>query len=349
MKVPKARKLSSGTWFIQLRLNGESITVNAPTEKECTRKAQLIKARYLAEHEHNKPLPSDLTLGQMLDNYIKKKRSSVSPSTIRGYNVIRNNRLKEYMDKPLRSIKDWQALYDSEADKLSAKTLLNTWSLIKSAYKSETGQELPKIEKKPRIKQEHAFLEPAEITRFVSVVKDTKAAIPALLALHSLRASEISDLRWEDIDFEEERIFINGAAVLDEHNKLVHKKENKTDASRRYVPFLIPELKEALLLKKKSSGYIVPDLPSAVYHWIDDAYELAGVPHVGVHGLRHSFASLCYSLDVPVKVTMSIGGWKNYQTVMDIYTHLDQKNIGKHVDKLREFYAKKPGKESGNS
>ena len=44
MKIPKARKLPSGTWHIQLRLGGESITVNARTEKECVRQAQIIKA-----------------------------------------------------------------------------------------------------------------------------------------------------------------------------------------------------------------------------------------------------------------------------------------------------------------
>ena len=47
MKVPKARKLSSGKWFIQLRLGGESIPVTAGTEKECTRQAQAVKAEYL--------------------------------------------------------------------------------------------------------------------------------------------------------------------------------------------------------------------------------------------------------------------------------------------------------------
>lgn len=350
MKVPKARKLSSGTWFIQLRLGGESITVNAPTEKECTRKAQLIKARYLAEHPRDSKIAVDLTLGQMLDAYIaKKKKANASPATIRGYNIIRKNRLQDYMDKPVKSIKNWQALYDSESEKYSPKTMLNEWSLIRSAYKSATGENLPDIEEKQIIKKEHAFLEPEEITKYVAYVKDDKAAIPALLALHSLRASEIADLRWQDIDFKKETIFVNGAAVFNEENKFVHKEANKTDDSRRYVPILIPELKEALLKARQPEGYVVTVMPNTVYRQIDASYEKAGVPAVGVHGLRHSFASLCYSLEIPIKITMSIGGWKNYNTVLDIYTHLDRKNVGKHVGKLREFYAKKPDDESGNS
>ena len=37
MKVPAPRKLPSGSWFIQLRLGGESIPVTAATAKDCTR------------------------------------------------------------------------------------------------------------------------------------------------------------------------------------------------------------------------------------------------------------------------------------------------------------------------
>ena len=43
MKVQKARKLPSGSWFIQLRLDGKSIPVTERTEKECIRAAQLAR------------------------------------------------------------------------------------------------------------------------------------------------------------------------------------------------------------------------------------------------------------------------------------------------------------------
>ncbi len=48
VNVPKARKLASGTWFIQLRLGGESIPVSGATEKAVTREAERIKAEYRA-------------------------------------------------------------------------------------------------------------------------------------------------------------------------------------------------------------------------------------------------------------------------------------------------------------
>ena len=47
MKVPEPRKLKSGTWFIQMRLGGESIPVSAPTRTECIKQAEKIKADHL--------------------------------------------------------------------------------------------------------------------------------------------------------------------------------------------------------------------------------------------------------------------------------------------------------------
>ena len=40
MKVPEPRKLKSGTWFIQMRLGGESVPVSAATRTECIRQAE---------------------------------------------------------------------------------------------------------------------------------------------------------------------------------------------------------------------------------------------------------------------------------------------------------------------
>ena len=48
MVVPKPRKLSSGNWYIYMRLGGEGISVTETTEKKCIKAAQLIKAEYLA-------------------------------------------------------------------------------------------------------------------------------------------------------------------------------------------------------------------------------------------------------------------------------------------------------------
>ena len=44
MKVPKARRLPSGAWTVQLRLGGESISITRDTEKEAVAEAMAYKA-----------------------------------------------------------------------------------------------------------------------------------------------------------------------------------------------------------------------------------------------------------------------------------------------------------------
>ena len=72
MKVPTPRKLKSGTWFIQLRLGGESVPVSARTKTECVQQAQLIKAEYKAGKRLEKR--SESTFSQNIDDYIEKNR-----------------------------------------------------------------------------------------------------------------------------------------------------------------------------------------------------------------------------------------------------------------------------------
>ena len=93
---PKARKLSSGNWFIQLRLGGESIPVTARTEKECIRRAQYVKAEYQAG-KRKAPEPKGPTLGEAIDAYIARRDAVLSPSTIRGYKCIRKSRFSAVM------------------------------------------------------------------------------------------------------------------------------------------------------------------------------------------------------------------------------------------------------------
>ena len=47
-----------------------------------------------------------------------------------------------------------------------------------------------------------------------------------------------------------------------------------------------------------------------------------GIPFVGVHGLRHTNASVMLSLGVADKIAMARGGWSSKDTMQNIYQHL---------------------------
>ena len=340
MKVPEPRKLPSGTWFVQLRLGGESIPVSAATETECRRQAALIKAEHVAGRRRRSR--SELTLREACNQYIaRKEKAGASPETIRGYDIIVNNRFQGLMDQYISPSLNWQKAYNEDAAHLSPKTMKNTWGFIRTAVRTELGMELPDVTQVTPDHKEHAFLDPDQIRVFVEAVHGGPQEIALLLLLHSCRSSEVQGLDWKDVDLKNNRIHIRQVIVRDKDNVRVTKDRTKTEESDRYIPIFIPELKDALEAVPVKKGRVVPYNPNSVYHQANKVCRSLGFPEVGQHGLRHSFASLCYSLEVPMRITMRLGGWKNDRVVSEIYTHLDKASIGKQVAKLEQFFAPK--------
>lgn len=342
MKIPKARQLPSGAWFCRVRIDGQDIPITRDTEKEAVAEAMAIKAGIKDASKKAKKK----TLTQAIDDYIDLRRNILSPATIRGYKIIQNNRFQSMMKKDITVVtqEQWQRAVNLEAKSVNAKTLTNSWRFISSVITEATGKtvsiQLPQI-----IRNERPWLTPDQVTTFVTAVKGTTVEIPALLALSSLRSSELIDLKWEDVDLDRKVIRVNGAAVYDEDGKLVHKKENKNATSRRTVP-MIPPLEEALKNAPRRGDYVVTISPTWIFKSINRICEENGLPKVGIHGLRHSFASLAFHLNMPEKVAMQIGGWANDQTMRKIYTHLSQADVTKHAEAFTTFFSAKDQQEN---
>lgn len=332
IKVPEPKHLESGNWFIKMMVDGEYQYVTEPTKELCIEKARAIKSGLLKVDKRDRE-----TLGVLIDKYIASNSNVLSPSTIRGYDVIRRNRFRSYMDVPIYKI-DWQKMINEEAPLCSAKTLKNAWALVAAALSAHHAN-VPKINMPQVIKSERPYFTPDEITKFVKAVHGHPIELAALLGLHGLRRSEMCALTWDDIDFEKKKIRVNGAAVPDKNNKIIIKKENKTSASRRDVPIMIPELLDALNAVDDKTGLIITCTPNNIYIRINSICEKAGLPKVGVHGLRHSFASLGFHLGVEKEFIQKWGGWSDPKTVSEIYTHLYNADIAKNREKIEKFYS----------
>ena len=342
MKTPKARKMSSGNYFIQLRLGGVSTTVTASTEKECVHMAQLVKAEYLVGKRTMAPAAKNtVTVTQAIDNYIRVRSNTLSPLTIRGYRIIQDHRFQHIMPRILSEIKpeEWQKIVNREAALCSPKTLRNAWGLIRSVVHEVTGSYPPEVKLPGLPANERPFLTPEEIKVFVAAVKDTHYAVPALLALSSLRVSEIEALDWKDIPENPEYIRVRGAIVLDENNKRVRKAQNKTAKSARNVPLMIPELKEALERERRPKGPVMRISQNGLRYGIKKICRENGLPDIGIHSLRHSCASLMYHLQIPEKIAMEIGGWTDSGTMHRIYTHIAQSDMTRYQKAMSSFYA----------
>lgn len=351
MKVPKARKLPSGNWFIQLRLGGESVPVTAATEKQCVREATAIKAEYLAGKRAPKPEEPALTLTAAIDAYIASKSNTLSPSTIGGYRVIQRGRFQGTMKRDVYKIdpSEWQEIVNAEAAICGPKTLRNAYFFVKSVCRSVCGISLPDVTMPGLVPAQKEFLTPSQIKIFVKAVKDEPCAIPALLALSSLRSSEIAALRWENIPDDPQFIQVSGALVRDEYNRPVLKKQNKNAASARRVPVLIPELKAAIKRDRQPEGPVLAVPQDRLRDDINRICQENELPRVGIHGLRHSFASLAYHLRMPEKIAMDIGGWADSGTMHRIYTHIARSDIQRYQDAIGDFYKGNNANDNANN
>jgi len=328
MKIPKARKLKSGTWFIQLRLDGESVSVTATTKAECENKARHIKSEHRVG-QRKKPT-ANMTLGQAVDAFIKSRDKILSPATIRGYDSIRDNRFKSYMDKEIKSI-NLQEMINSEATTVSAKTIKNAWGLVNSALKYNKF-DTPAILLPQVVKRNTAWLEPEQIPLFIDAIAGNKYERQMLLALHGLRLSEILAIDSSKIDLKKELITVSGSVVRGNFG-LVHKQTNKNASSQRVVPIMTSRLKELFEKGDAEECYV-----NTIRDNINRTCENIGLPRVGVHGLRHSFASLCYHLGLSERETMELGGWSDANTMRKIYIHLAQKDRHHAQAKLKSFF-----------
>lgn len=344
IKVPAPHQLPSGTWFNRIAVDGQRVCISAATEAEYYAKARAAKAGLI---QVSKTAPR-MTLAQACKAYNAQRSAVLSPSTLRGYDTIMRTRFAEYMQSDITAINYQKMINDEAAKKCSPKTLANAWGYIKSALKC-AGVEPGDVVLPQLVSREMPWLEPEQLPAFLDAIKGDKYELAALFALHGLRRSELLALRPEDIA--DGIIHVNGAAVFGPDGKLTYKQTTKNTSSRRAVKIRIPRLQA--LINAWASPDDVPYLsgmwPNDIYKGINSACEAAGLPPIGVHGLRRSFASLAYSLGWSSLATMREGGWADKTTMDKKYIKLAEADALKQSDSMSEFFANlENGNENGN-
>lgn len=334
--MAKAKKLPSGSWRVQVyngkRPNGKPdyVSITAPTEKE---------ANYLAlQHElHYKDVSrnaANMTLDEAMQRYISSKDGVLSPSTIRGYDIIRRTNLQGLM--PIRLNKITQQLvqnainaeskqYKGKGDKLitrSPKTIRNIHGLLTAVL----AEYCPTLTLKTTLPQkklaEQAVLEPEHIAKLIDVVQGNEMEVPVLLALWlCMRSSEITGLTWDCVDFQKNTVSILRAKVRNKDNEWVEK-GTKTTASTRVInapDYIMERLKAAKDLA--TDDHVVTIRGNCLYQRLKVILQRNGLPNIRFHDLRHTNASVMLLLNIPDKYAQKRGGWSTDYTMKQVYQH----------------------------
>ena len=337
MRIPKIEKLPSGHYFCRLRINGVSIPITAETEDECELIATMKKAELLAGKTRVQKTPKNTTLQEAMDKYLLKRGKTLSPSTLRSYTSYSKNRFPDYRSKKLSEIK-WQKMIDDELALVSEKTVKNAWAFVKPALEL-SDYPVPKINLAQPVVPDLVFLQPEEIKPFCKALAGRSYEIPALLALHGMRLSEIRGLEWKNVDLNKNVIFVHGATVRGPNGD-TDKKTNKNEDSSRYVPIMIPQLAKAMNAVKDKTGKVCVIGSNTLLDDVKRTCKRAGVTICTVHDLRRSFASLSFFLKIPTKQIQEWGGWKDDKILNKIYIKLATTTKTESKDKFTKFFKK---------
>ena len=332
VKVPAPKQLPSGSWTVYLRAEGQSVT--EPTRELCLARARALRAGFLEARKSS----GGMTLGQAIDRFTSVNEAALSPSTLRGYRSVRLHRFPTKMAQPIADLTGWQAAIDAEVRRLAPKTVRNAWGLV-----AEVMQENDVVPPRVRLPQkktdtELPWLTYDQILEFVDAVRGSPFETGALLALHSLRRSEIFGLSWDKIDLKRQTITVAGSRVMDSSNKFVYKKTNKNVSSQRTIRIMIPALYDRLRELHAEGKPILSCTENSLRGGINTICRRAGLPECGVHGLRRSFASLGFHVGLSELEVQEIGGWSDHNTVHKFYLRLAQKDRLRAENKMSEFY-----------
>lgn len=343
IRLPKIEELPSGAFHTRVLIDGRRVSITKDSEEECIAEYLALKHGVMeAREKENKKVK---TLEEAVTAYIESRKGYRSPSTIYGYERYKKNTFQSMMKVNVFTAtnEDWQQAIKAEK-KLgrSPKYIENAWALMAASIEEATDKR-PEVMMYPEEKNERPYLEPDEIDIFVAAIKGMDVEIPALLCLSSLRRSELLALKWDKVDFKKKVIYVQGARVRGEDG-LADKKQNKNDKSRRTIP-IIPPLYEALQAAERKSEYVCTMTGDLTLTRINRVCRENDLPEVGLHGLRHSFASLAYHLQIPEMIAAEIGGWNDLSTMHKIYTHLAQKDIEKRSRDFSDYFDPEKRKE----
>lgn len=311
--MAKAKKLPSGNWRVQASANGQIKSFTHSDRKIAEAEAKNWQAGITEKYSSDNP-----TLAECYEKFIDAKSNVLSPSTIRGYNNLKNNSLQDIM--PLRinqltniSIQKSINLFAASHSPKSVRNCYGLLTAVLNMFRPDFNVQI----KLPQKEHTEMYIPTNEdIQRLVNVSKGTNCYIPILLAAFGgMRLGEICALNSDDINGN--YITVNKSIVYTPDKKWVIKPP-KTFSSNRKVEmpdFVINALSGI-------NGKLVECSAHAITIAFGKLLERNGFPHFRFHDLRHYYVSTLHAINIPDKYIQAQGGWSTNHTMNNVYKHI---------------------------
>ena len=295
-----------------------------------------------------------LTVGQWLTYWLEQVITpSRSASTIHGYHMIIRNHLAPALGAvPLDRLAAPQIqryLNQKQEEGLCGNTVRKHYGLLHNALEHARRQEL--LSRNPAqwvfppssTHPTHHFYDGSTMSRLFELVSGTSLEPVVKLAGYlGLRRSEICGLKWGNVDRQNKVITIAEARTA-VNGRAVDKETKNTSSVRRLGYAGITDLEEMMdwlwrsrqARAKRLGGipgerdFVIchngegkPYQPDYLSNRLRRVLQGADLPYVTLHGLRHSFASIAHSRNVPLFGISKALGHSNTNTTTQIYMHL---------------------------
>ena len=266
----------------------------------------------------------------------------LSPSTIRGYRAATNRIIECFGDYYISEIEtsDINKVLNKLARQgLAKKTVKNHKIIINRIFhyaviegdikynpssEAELPRNLPETKRHPATPGEEAIIRKnSEIWLF-----------PYMALTTGMRKGELLGLKWEDIDLENNFIYVRRSVW---YGSGIHIKEPKTEAGKRKIPIIKP-LREELVKHKGNPNHFVfgeeNPISEKKFRCLYAKFQKETGVTATAQQLRKSFATIAVGANIPPDVLKSIFGHKNISTTLNIYAEVRDSRIAEAGDVL---------------
>lgn len=208
---------------------------------------------------------------------------------------------------------------------------------------------------------EAPFYEKNELLRFLTAVKEDESlkayTLFHVLAFTGLRRGEVFGLKWKDVNFEKMTLSVERSLIYNQQKREFQFSTPKTKNSLRQIGIDNNTLQTLLKWRNYQRefllgrGYNVSSPEQLIFtsennHYMTDAYlrriikrvtKKHDLPHITVHGFRHTHCSLLFEAGVEMNSVKERLGHSNIKTTMDIYAHVTKAERDKTADIFNNF------------
>jgi integrase len=298
--------------------------------------------------------PSKITVGKLLDDWLKRKAATLSPNSHADYEIAIRRHIKPALGSVLAqrlTPATVQAQYGAWLDAGMSPRMVHRCHLILNQTMAQavrlgilSRNVCGELEKPSVARKKPNVWTPAETFAFLEeAAKDTLAPLWFLLALEGMRRGEALGLRWADVNWERGSVHIAQTIVPDKAHKgaAVIRSQTKTSAGARSVKLTVETLailgehRDRQRFQRQAAGEAwndhdlivstaigTPVNPNNVTRSYDRLVILSGVPRIRVHDLRHTAATMLLRAGVAPKIVSERLGHATVAITLDTYSHV---------------------------